>query len=407
MKQLPGDTTSGTDPVAFAIAFVTAMRKERGLSQIPSLRTTVAIPRLLTARWFRLRALAPRDYVDAAVLCSPPEDQVIAARVARELLFPKQPDEPVAVAVAAEAAAPAPAAAPPPMIAAANPVSSILDDLASLDIDLDALGSLGDVDALLDQAEKGTFRSFDLYESLHQSADAGDRALGALLEKFGGAAELEAQSVLTKERAVDFARSHLRARIGELSPDEIVHGADAGFGSLLVAEVDKPWELAGALAGTRDLGRLGDVMKDVLAHGSARDIGRTLKFLSPFAGAVTGSEFSAFRRSGLERARDLADHAELLEGLGSWVAPAPDLVKRSAVENVTRALHAAKWIDRAFGHDLRATVFDHWADAQIVPPDLDTLLDLVVPSKRWESLVDGAYGPFLVQLVSDSSVGDA
>jgi hypothetical protein len=404
MNKFPGDTTPDTDPIQFSIAFVTAMRKERGLSQVPSLRTTLAIPRFLTARWFRTRALAPRDYLDAAVLCSPPEDHSIATKVAREILFPRK-EEPVVASVVAEAPAPAPAA--PSVALRADPTKSILEDLASLDVDLDALGSLGDLDALLDEADRGAFRSFDLYESLHGSEDPRDRALGSLISRFGGAPELEANGVKEKSDAVDFARAHLRGRIGELLPDDIVDGIGAGFGDLLRVEVKQPWELAGALAGTRDFDNLGRHLDDILGAGSTRDIGRTLKFLEPHAGVVKGSEFAAFRDAGLARARDLADHAELVDGLGRWIAPNAELVKRSAVDNVTRALTASKWIDRAFGQDLSPRVFEHWADAQTLPPDLETLVDLVVPCKRWEVLVEGAYGGYLGSIVSESAVGDA
>ena len=44
-QHLPGDTVTGTDPLAFSLEFVTRMRKRKGLSHLPSLRTAIAIPR--------------------------------------------------------------------------------------------------------------------------------------------------------------------------------------------------------------------------------------------------------------------------------------------------------------------------------------------------------------------------
>lgn len=397
LRKLPGDTVEGTDPLVFALAFVTAMRKQRGLTQVPSLRTTLAIPRFVAARWFRLRALTPRDYLDAAVLCTPAEDQHVAERVAREILFPKPVEKAAAAVVVAEAA---PAADPGPMLLADDPMGSILGDLAGLDIDLDALTSLGDVDALLDAAEKGEFRSFDLYESLHQSPDVADRAAGRLINRFGGPGELEANGITDKAAAIEFAREHLRATIGELLPDDVVDGCAAGFGALLLREIQQPWELAGALAGNRDLAGLGAHLKDLLTGGTTREIGRTLKFLEPHAGVMTGTEFTAFRDTGLARARDLADHAELLDGLGRWIPPDPELLKRSARDNITRALAAARWLEKTYGEPLQVPVFEHWADGQDVPPTLETLLDLVVPAKRWEALMDDAYGVWMRRLAA-------
>lgn len=389
----PGDSVANTDPVAFAMAFVTAMRREKGLSQLPSLRTTLAIPRFLSARWFRLRALTPRDYCDAAVLCTPSEDQAAASRVAREILFPKE-EEAVAVPVAASAGA-----AKGPVVNA-NPTGSILDDLAGLDIDLDALGSLGDVDQLLDQAERGAFRSFDLYESLHASADPVDTALGRLIGRFGGAPELEANAVVTRDAALEFAREKLRAGMGALVAEDVADGCAVGFGALLLTEAKTPWELAGAYAGTRDVDGLGRHLDDVMRSGTTRDIGRTLKFMDPHAGMLTGSEIAGFREAGLRRARDLSDHAELLDGLGRFIAPAPELVLRSAVENVTRALEAARWIERAFNEPMQERVFGHWADAQVAAPALDSLVDLTVPCARWEVMVDCAYADYVRSLTA-------
>src|SRR5262245_22035683 len=90
-QHLPGDTVTGTDPLVFSLEFVSRMRKRKGLSHVPSLRTAIAIPRYLTARAFRKGALVPQDYLDAAILNTPFEDQAAAFEVGREILFPAEP----------------------------------------------------------------------------------------------------------------------------------------------------------------------------------------------------------------------------------------------------------------------------------------------------------------------------
>ena len=90
IRILPGDTVTGTDPLLFALEFVERMRKRKGLSHVPSLRTAISIPRFLTARLFRKSDLVPQDYLDAAVLNTPFEDQQAAFDVAREILFPSE-----------------------------------------------------------------------------------------------------------------------------------------------------------------------------------------------------------------------------------------------------------------------------------------------------------------------------
>lgn len=397
--KLPGDTVEGTDPLTFALAFVTAMRKAKAVVNIPSLRTTVSIPRFIAARWFRLRALSPQDYLDAAVLNTPPEDQAIAARVAREILFPEQ-HEATKVTPSPEVAAKA-AAAPTTV---ADPTSSILGDLMSLDIDLDDLSSLSDLDALLDAGQAGEFKSFDVFEAL-AGGDERERAVSRIIGRYGGPSELEAHQIRTQHDAAQFAKEQLRAGIDRLVPEDLVDAAEAGFGAVMLHEVRQPWELAGAYAGARDFSALKVHIDEILANGTTRDIGRTLRFLEPHAGVLTGSDFTRFRETGLSRAKDLADHAELLDGLGRYLAPDDGLVQRSAVDNVTRALAAARWIEKSFKEPLQERVFEHWANAQPETPSIDTLADLVVPSKRWDALMDAAYRRWAASL-AELPMGD-
>lgn len=377
--KLPGDTVEGTDPLTFSLEFVLKMRKQKGLSHVPSLRTTLAIPRFLTARLVRLGTLTPRDYLDAAVLNTPFEDQAKAFDVARELLFPKEdtPKEVTPVEVGTTTTA--------VQAQAKDASSSILDDLEAMNIDFDALDDLSSLDALLEQAEdQQVFGAFDVVEGLAGSADPGEAAAGRLLHKYGGGSELESHGIRTKEGAMELVRDMLRGRVGALDGDELADGCVAGFGTMLRTEVRVPWELAGALAGTRDFSGLEAHLKDILASGTAIDIGRTLRYLEPHAGVMTGSEIEAFRAVGQARVRDLSEHAELLDGLRRFVPPEPTILKNSSVDNAPRALAAARWIDGAFGENLQPRVFDHWVEAKAVPPTLEELLDLHVPCHRWE-----------------------
>src|SRR5215468_8107415 len=142
---LPGDTVTGTDPLLFSLEFVTRMRKRKGLFHVPSLRTAIAIPGYLTARAFRKQGLVPQDYLEAAVLNTPYEDQPAAHEVAREILFPAEKKEGAAEQPAAAVVAPK---APSGPAAPVDATRSILDDLAGLNVDLNALSDLSALDDL-------------------------------------------------------------------------------------------------------------------------------------------------------------------------------------------------------------------------------------------------------------------
>jgi Mg-chelatase subunit ChlD len=380
---------TGTDPQGFALEFVIRMRRQKNLSHIPSLRTSIAIPRFLTARCLRQGGLTPKDYIDAAVLLSPYEDQKIAWEVAREVLFPKEEApgrSPEALEVKAAPGGQAPQAV--------DATRSILDGLDDLGIDLDSLSALDDIDALLAEAEDSQLKelsAFDLQEQMLTSQSVLERAVGGLVSRYGGAGEMQAAGIRSVQGALDLVRERLRGRIGALEGEEVATACEAGLGELLLREVAHPWELAGALAGMRDFERLRDHVQEIMASGTATDIGRTLRFLDPHAGALTGTELVALREIGLARVRDLSEHIELLDGLQRWLAPPDELLRRSALENPVRALEATRWLLGRFGENLQPRILDHWADNLLQVegrgPTLDELLQVPVDCARWEGLL--------------------
>jgi hypothetical protein len=397
----------GWTPVSFAIAFVAKLRQNKRIHDVPSLRTTLSIPRFLTARYFRTKTLTARDYIEAAVYNTAPEDQAIAEAVARELLFPKSKEGVAAtVAIAPTAAAAAPDSATATLGAPDDPAASILQDLAALDIDLDQLTDLSSLDALLDTKEEQTeeFQGFDLFERLLASPEGPMKSLGELIGLFGGPGELSAMGATDEEKARDLLRELLHAQVGSLSPQQAFHGCNAGFGDVLAREARSPWELAAALAGTGAPG-LADHLRDLLAHGTARELGKTLQFLRPF-GESFNDEIAHFRDAGLQRARDLMEYAELLEGLGEYVEPPRVLVERSARDNVRRSLAAAKWLEGTFSQPLQAPVFEAWAAGLKETPPLDFLLDVVTPCTRWEELTTNAYEAYCKELPSGADTAE-
>jgi Mg-chelatase subunit ChlD len=404
---LPGDTVTGTDPLLFALEFVARMRKRKGLSHLPSLRTAIAIPRFLTARLFRVTTLVPQDYLDAAVLNTPYEDQAAAFEVGREILFPSEPK-----VVEPAAAATAPAQAPPQSPANKDATRSILDDLAGLNLDLESLGDLSALDKLIESAEDDQmFAAFNLQEKMLKSLNEREQAGGRLVDRYGGAPELQARNIKNVEQVLNLMKEFLRGRINSLEADELADGVTAGHGAMLAKEVKLPWEQAGALAGNKDFKRLQELLQDLLASGSAIEIGRTLRFLEPHAGSVTGSEYEAFRDAGLERVKDLAEHAELLDGLRKWITPPDQLLKQAAQENPVRALEAAKWLLGRFGENLQPRIFDHWADAHSTMPQLSELTKLAVDCPRWEDMLHQSYKDWMAehdaQDAADAKAGTA
>ncbi len=407
-----GDAVTRFSPVTFALELVRAMRKRSGLSQVPSVRTTIALPRFLTARYLRVGKLTAKDYVEAAVMLTAPEDQGAAFEVARELLFPKDkvaaPEVKDVAAVAVEGSTVVSSA---PATEEASP--SVLDSLAGMNLDLGAL-DLDALDRMLDEktAAATEMRALDLLTQLATSEDATQRSLAALATSYGGAAELEGDEIHDEVAARRFVLERLLGNLGTLAPETIAAAARAGFADAL--EGAAVWEQAGLHAANGDKVELDSLLDELIARGNAKDLGRSLAFVrASDTGVAPGFQVRA-----LASARHLADWAEILDGLGAFVDPPDELVARSARENVRRALQAATILDTAFAPKqdpwdyyndeapedpperpkLRHTVFDAWAGALAEPPPLALLVDLAVPTPQWAELTEHAFAVFAAEL---------
>jgi Mg-chelatase subunit ChlD len=421
-SRFPGDHVTRFTPISFSLAFVHEMRK-REVSHLPSVRTAIALPRFLTARYFRLGALTAKDYVEAAVYLTPLEDQGVAFDVARELLFPKEAPaergaEPQPDVLQVEGAKVVATEAPD------TAGMSVLESLAGMGLDFENL-DLSALDKALDAkvAAATEMKSLDLLTTFATSDDPAQKSLATLATHFGGAAELEADGIHDEPTARRFVLERLLGGLGELEPETVLAAGKAGFGPRLLTDVAVPWEKAGILAAsTGSEAALEQLLDELLAKGTARELGQTLRFVR----AGNAKAARPFQKKALSSARHLADWAEILEGLGEFVQPPEALIAKSAQENVLRALQAASVMQQAFGAtpveendreydadddapgaepapeddtpDLRHTVLDAWAASLTGVPDLDFLVDVCVPGKRWTELLDQAFAQYLPEL---------
>lgn len=364
MTGLPGDTVPDLDPIEFAVRFTRAMRSNTLVHYPPSLRTSLAIPRWLTARHLRTGHTSPNDYIRAAVLCTPHEDQRVADRVARSILFPEERA--------------AKAKTEPDPVCADDAMSEILGDLASLDVDFDALEDFSELEDMFEEEDLG---AFDLFETLYSSADPVDRALGELIHAYGGGAALEAGGLRTRPLAELWVVRMLLTEAGDLPPQRIKDGVAAGFATELHRAVKTPWETAAVLAATADP-TLSDLLHDALHEGSATTSGRILYHLGPFPDQADARQ--SFADASLSAALDLTEFAELVIGMQSWVEPDTELIEASVAAHPRRALDAAGRLAQHMGEDRREVVFATWLRDHH-RADLGLLATMATPCPSWQT----------------------
>jgi len=74
------------NPVWFSLKFITAMRKHEKCAYKPSIRQAIAICKLILARFMNRGICEDQDFIDIAVITSPIENQILARKIASELL---------------------------------------------------------------------------------------------------------------------------------------------------------------------------------------------------------------------------------------------------------------------------------------------------------------------------------
>jgi Mg-chelatase subunit ChlD len=398
------DDVDGFTPVTFALELVRLLRRDKRCSHRPSLRMSIALPRFLTARYCRTGRLTPRDYLEAAKVNTVPDDQLLAEELARGLLFPDL-EERKATAKAASTAASSTATKQPAKAASViDATASILSDLASLDLDLDALDAL-DIDAI-DAAiadDVGADDVFELFERLYSSAEPSERALAELVVTFGGPAELAGIAANTVAKVRGFALASLQGNVSGLSPDQVLHGCRAGFTTSLLQECTQPWELAGALAGAAaanpDAGRapLLEHLDDVLGGdtgGDARTSGVVLSFLRPWTRApasLEGAWVDGLAEQALSRCADLHDAADLMVAEGRFQPLPSTLVDTSVAEHPVRSVAAGRRLEVRFGVAVCADLFDVWLRGLDHEPTIVELVTVAVDCDAWAAQIGPAW----------------
>ncbi len=408
MSGFIADEVEGFTPVAFGLELVRQLRRDKRCTHRPSLRMSIAVPRFLTARYCRLGRLTPKDYLEAARVNTVPDDQALVVEIARSLLFPDLEAQ-KAQAQKAAAAAATPSVAPSSSTKTAKPAASVVDatasilsDLASLDLDLDALDAL-DIDAI-DAAmapEEGADDVFELFERLYSSADRSERALAELVVTFGGPAELAGVAANTVAKVRGYALASVQGSVGALSPSQVLHACRAGFTASLLQECSQPWELAGVLAGDVVAGgaraALDEHLADVLA-GDARTSGLVLSFLRPFAedkGGLDGAFVDTLSAEALGRCDDLHDAAELMLAEGRHQALPTSLVHLSVAAHPVRSIAAGRRLEQRFGVAHCADLFDVWLRGLGRAPDVVELTTVAVDCPAWAAQLQPAWSAHL------------
>lgn len=380
-----GNQVLAWTPLRFTVEFLKRLRAEQDkLANIPTVRQAIAMAKLMVTMYHRKASLLPLDFINAAVLTTPVEDQAIARRIATEILFPaERPARPAGPRAAAGGNPPV-----KDLLASTDEfMADLLGDLASAGLDLD--GGDGAVD-VLDQAIQAIDDTTAFVDDLYARAARGESPaseVATFFEHRGGFSELLLHGIASIPAAVEHARRAVQRDANTLSPREIQACGGMGLAGDVMANASNPWVTTTARFVARDPGFTRS-LDEVLAGEDVAAAARTLDHLAR-AGFNPAVAKDMVQRL-VERARDLFDVAGIAKVTGSLPPfDVPRIVGATLARDPASTFATARALDAAHGSDTSGAAWDQWRAAH-PSPTVPDLFQAQVPRDAWATALRDA-----------------
>ena len=313
------DSVPHFTPVSFSIAFVKAMRQENQLVNYPSLRTTISIPKFLSARYFRKESLDPSDYLEAAVYNTPFEDQGIARKVADRLLFPEKEKKLQKKKMVDKSS---------------QKVTKTPDSITGLDVVLAELSDVG----LADLSEEATdeemasklqdeMKAWDYTANLLNSSDLKSQAILGLLRSLANDYAFIEHGISDDISAIEFLEERLKFQSGTWNPFVFPFGKYLGMSDTLLKYAQMPWELATAM-GITTHPEFYQYIEDSFNNLSPASIGKILNYLYENSLSLSDEMINL----AFFRVKTLGEHLKLLNALETFIKPSDRVMKNSTLD---------------------------------------------------------------------------
>jgi len=366
-------------PITFTVEFIYKMRKlKEKLLNLPSTRQAIAIPKLLTAMYYRKVILIPDDFIKAAVITTPIEDQDIAKQVAFDIIFSQAKDPK------------APKASPSGEMKVKDAIddedidfmdeilSEFSDaglDLDNLDVDMDE--SLREFESLMDFIE-GVYNRASKYEEPYHS-------MIEILEQRSGYIDIMGKNLNSVDPLKEYIHKIVKQEMNSLSSRDITSAAKLGWGKEIMDLSTTPWIRATTQFCMKDSNfqsTLNNIMKN-------EDIGtavRTARYLKD--AGLDPNIANDLAKQLIKRAEDLMDIMEI----SSVLEEVPQFDQNQILQNSLdrdsgSTFNISRHLDDTFGTNLTEQVFKQWAKKNPTPT-LPELFQAQTDVPEWGQMLD-------------------
>ncbi len=393
-----GNRVLGWNPINFTIEFIYQMRKtQKKLLNIPSTRQAIAIPKLLTAMYYRKSELLHEDFIKAAVFTTPIEDQDIARQIATEILFPKKPK------VKKDGKAGKASNVSAKDVLSDSDELDFMDDLLTeftdAGIDLDDISS----DDLMDQTLKEFSDLMDFIDDIYSKAAAGEepyQSLVDILERRNGFTDIMNKSINTVKMLNALVHQTILSELNALSPQDILASVNLGWGNEIIDQSNTPWivNTAQFCANHPDFQKsLSSIMKN-------EDVGtaaRTTRYLKE--AGIDQKIAEDLAKQLISRSKVLMDIMEIsrvLEYIPNFNKK--DVFSNSLDRDMGNAFNVSRSLDQQFGSELTKDLFQDWTQKN-GSPNISDIFQAQTDVQQWEDTLDKSVKQQLDDIIKNQS----
>ncbi|MHA1239553.1 MAG: VWA domain-containing protein [Promethearchaeota archaeon] len=392
-----GNRVLDWNPITFTVEFIYRMRRtQKRLLNIPSTRQAVAIPKLLTAMYYRKNNLLHEDFITAAVITTPIEDQNIAKEIAKEILFPKKPKEKGGTAKAS-----ASVSAKDVLTDAEDGdfMDDMLSEFADAGINLDNL----DADDLMDQTLKEFTDLMDFIDDIYGKAAAGIdpyQSLVDILERRNGYYDIMSKSINTLEMLNNLVHQMITMEMDVLSPQDIVSSTKLKWGQDILDQTNTPWIQATAQF-CMNHPDFNQFLSDIMKNEEVGTAARTSRYLKEAGLDEKIAEDLA--KQLIKRAESLMDIMEISRVLGN--IPNFDqnaIFSNSLKGDIGTPFNITRSLDTQFGSQLTNDLFNMWAQ-QNPKPSVSNVFQAQTNVPQWNQMLSSSVRQQLNEISKNQS----
>ncbi|MHA1190911.1 MAG: vWA domain-containing protein [Promethearchaeota archaeon] len=376
-----GNRVLDWNPITFTVEFIYRMRKtQKKLLNIPSTRQAVAIPKLLTAMYYRKNNLLHEDFITAAVITTPIEDQNIAKEIANAILFPKKPKEKGSTTKASSDIS------AKDMLSDAEDkdfMDDILSEFADAGISLDNL----DAEDLMDQTLKEFTDLMDFIDDIYGKAAAGMepyQSLVDILERRNGYHDIMSKSINTLEMLKNLVHQTIIMEMDVLSPQDIMSTTKLNWGQDILDQTNTPWIQATAqfCMNHPDFKK---TLSQIMQHEDVGTAARTSRYLKE--AGIDEKIAEDLAKQLIKRAEVLMDIMEISRVL-EYI---PNFDQNSVFSNSLKGdigtpFNITRSLDTQFGSQLTKDLFDTWAQ-QNPKPSVSDVFQAQTNVPQWSQML--------------------